>query len=227
MAIVIGIPVYPGTNCDFDVYKAIKLAGAIPKRIWYKDYEEIKKVDAVVIPGGFSYADYIRAGAIAARTKMTEIIKELGANGMPILGICNGFQILVESGILPGALAVNKNARFICRWVHLKVLRIDTPFTQLYAEGEIIKMPIAHMEGRYVPGEGFSDDLIVLQYSDRKGNVNDESNPNGSYKNIAGIVNREGNIMGLMPHPERASERILGGNDGLRMFKALIDYLKR
>ena len=227
MVVTIGIPVYPGTNCDIDVYKAVKLAGASPKRIWYKDYKEMRKVDAIVIPGGFSYADYIRAGAIAARTKMTETIKELAEDGMLVLGICNGFQVLVESGMLPGALTVNKSARFICRWVYLKVARNDIPFTQLYDEGEVIRMPIAHMEGRYIPSRGFNKRLIVLQYADSCGNVTEDANPNGSYMNIAGIISARENVLGLMPHPERALEDSLGGSDGLRMFKSLIEYLRR
>ena len=223
----IGVVVYPGTNCDFDVAHALKIAGAKPFRIWYKEISELNDVDAIVIPGGFSYGDYIRAGAIAAQTKITEKVREMAENGMPILGICNGFQVLVESGILPGALTVNKTARFVCKWVHLKVVRADTPFTSLFEENEVIKMPIAHAEGRYIPDKNFSTDLVVLQYSNEKGEVNENSNPNGSYLNVAGISNKGKNVLGLMPHPERASEKILGGEDGLRMFKSLLEFLKR
>ncbi len=223
----IGVVVYPGTNCDFDVVHALKIAGAKPFRIWYKEISELNDVDAIVIPGGFSYGDYIRAGAIAAQTKITEKVREMAENGMPILGICNGFQVLVESGILPGALTVNKTARFVCKWVHLKVVRADTPFTSLFEENEVIKMPIAHAEGRYIPDKNFSTDLVVLQYSNEKGEVNENSNPNGSYLNVAGISNKGKNVLGLMPHPERASEKILGGEDGLRMFKSLLEFLKR
>ena len=223
----IGVVVYPGTNCDFDVAHALKIAGAKPFRIWYKEISELNDVDAIVIPGGFSYGDYIRAGAIAAQTKITEKVREMAENGMPILGICNGFQVLVESGILPGALTVNKTARFVCKWVHLKVVRTDTPFTSLFEENEVIKMPIAHAEGRYIPDKNFSTDLVVLQYSNEKGEVNENSNPNGSYLNVAGISNKGKNVLGLMPHPERASEKILGGEDGLRMFKSLLEFLKR
>jgi len=223
----IAVITYPGTNCDFDVVYALKIAGAKPLRIWYKEISSLNDADAVIIPGGFSYGDYVRAGAIAARTKITEKVREMADNGMPILGICNGFQVLVESKILPGALTVNKRARFVCKWVYLKVIRNDTPFTLLFEEGEVIRMPIAHAEGRYVPDEKFSTDLVVLQYSDEKGEITEDCNPNGSYLNIAGISNKDRNVLGLMPHPERASEKILGGDDGLRMFKSLLEFLKR
>ncbi|AEC51770.1 phosphoribosylformylglycinamidine synthase I [Pyrococcus sp. NA2] len=216
--------VFPGTNCDFETVEAIRKAGGEAERVWYK--ESIKDFDGVVLPGGFSYADYLRAGAIAARQRIIEEVKELAKEGRPVLGICNGFQILTESGLLPGALRPNKIPRFICRWVHLKVRDVNTPFTQLYEPGEIIKMPIAHAEGNYYVDDP-SRVRIVFQYSDKEGKITEEANPNGSVLNIAAVANEEGNVLGTMPHPERASDIHLGSEDGLRLFKSMVEWVKR
>jgi len=216
--------VFPGTNCDFETVEAIKKAGGEAERVWYKSL--LKDFDGVVLPGGFSYADYLRAGAISARAEIMEEVKALANDGKPILGICNGFQVLTESGLLPGALRPNKVPRFLCRWIYLRVAETETAFTQFYKEGEVIRMPIAHAEGNY-----YADDLgkvkIVFQYSDANGEISEEANPNGSLLNIAGISNEKGNVLGMMPHPERASDRWLGSEDGLKVFKSMVEYAKK
>ena len=216
--------VFPGTNCDFETVEAIKKAGGDAERVWYKS--PLKDFDGVVLPGGFSYADYLRAGAISARAEIMEEVKALANDGKPILGICNGFQVLTESGLLPGALRPNKVPRFLCRWIYLRVAETETAFTQFYKEGEVIRMPIAHAEGNY-----YADDLgkvkIVFQYSDANGEISEEANPNGSLLNIAGISNEKGNVLGMMPHPERASDRWLGSEDGLKVFKSMVEYAKK
>ncbi|RLF84583.1 phosphoribosylformylglycinamidine synthase I [Thermococci archaeon] len=216
--------VFPGTNCDFETVEAIRKAGGKVERVWYKS--SLKDFDGVVLPGGFSYADYLRAGAISARAEIMEEVKVLANDGKPILGICNGFQVLTESGLLPGALRPNKVPRFLCKWVYLKVSDTQTAFTQFYEEGEVIRMPIAHAEGNY-----YANDLnkvkIAFQYSDENGNITNDVNPNGSLLNIAGISNEKGNILGMMPHPERASDRWLGSEDGLKVFKSIVEYVKR
>lgn len=216
--------VFPGTNCDFETVEAIKKAGGEAERVWYKS--PLKDFDGVVLPGGFSYADYLRAGAISARAEIMEEVKALANDGKPILGICNGFQVLTESGLLPGALRPNRVPRFLCRWVYLRVAETETAFTQFYKEGEVIRMPIAHAEGNY-----YADDLgkvkIVFQYSDANGEISEKANPNGSLLNIAGISNEKGNVLGMMPHPERASDRWLGSEDGLKVFKSMVEYAKK
>jgi phosphoribosylformylglycinamidine synthase len=179
-------------------------------------------LDGLVIPGGFSYGDHLRAGAIAAKMPVLENVKELAKEGKPILGICNGFQILCDSGLLPGALTNNTSMKFICKWVDLEVNNDKSVFTNLYKKNDVIRMPIAHGEGRYYCDEATlkelqDNDQIAFRYED---------NPNGSLYDIAGICNQEGNVLGLMPHPERASERILGGDDGLKMFEAMLNYIK-
>ncbi|MFA4662702.1 phosphoribosylformylglycinamidine synthase I [Pyrococcus kukulkanii] len=216
--------VFPGTNCDFETVEAIRKAGGKAERVWYKG--SIKDYDGVVLPGGFSYADYLRAGAIAARQRIMDEVREFVEEGKPVLGICNGFQVLTESGILPGALRPNKIPRFICRWVYLKVVDTNTAFTRLYEPGEVIKMPIAHAEGNYYI-DNPSKVRIVFQYSDEKGNITEDTNPNGSVLNIAGISNEKGNVLGMMPHPERASDRFLGSEDGLRVFRSMVEWVKR
>ncbi|USS40954.1 phosphoribosylformylglycinamidine synthase I [Thermococcus aggregans] len=215
--------VFPGTNCDFETVEAIKKAGGEAERVWYKS--SLKDFDGVVLPGGFSYADYLRAGAISARAEIMEEVKALVSEGKPVLGICNGFQILTESGLLPGALRPNKVPRFLCKWVYLRVNDAQTAFTQFYKEGEVIRMPIAHAEGNY-----YTDSpkvRIVFQYSNEKGNVTEDANPNGSLLNIAGVSNEKGNVLGMMPHPERASDKWLGSEDGLKVFKSMVEYAKR
>ena len=216
--------VFPGTNCDFETVEAIKKAGGKAERIWYK--ESLKDFDGVVLPGGFSYADYLRGGAISARAEIMEEVKELAKEGKPVLGICNGFQILTEVKLLPGALRPNKIPRFLCKWVYLRVVDTETAFTGFYKEGEVIKMPIAHAEGNYY-ANNLSKVRIAFQYSNENGEIIEDANPNGSLLNIAGISNENGNVLGMMPHPERASDRWLGSEDGLRVFKSMVKYAKR
>ena len=227
----IGVIVFPSTNCDFDVEQVLReIVKVNVERIWYKNRGNIKDCDAIVIPGGFSYGDYLRAGAIAAKVPMMDDIKEISGDGMPILGICNGFQILCEAGLLEGSLSVNASTKFICGWVNLRVENSENTFTRFYKKSEVIRIPINHMEGRYVADKETLNRLnengqVLFRYCDAEGKTTPKSNPNGSLENIAGICNTEGNIVGLMPHPERASEKILGGKDGLKMFLGMIDDL--
>ena len=228
----IGIIVFPSTNCDFDVEHVLRdIVKVRAERIWYKDRGKVKDCDAIVIPGGFSYGDYLRAGAIAAKMPMMGDIKEIAGWGTPILGICNGFQILCESGLLKGSLSVNTSTKFICEWVNLMVENSKNEFTKFYKKGHVIRIPINHMEGRYVADKETLKSLnensqILFRYCNPEGKTTPQSNPNGSLENIAGICNKEGNIVGLMPHPERASENILGGEDGLKMFLGMVDALE-
>jgi len=223
-----GIPVYPGSNCDRDVGWVIeKVLGHQAVYLWHKE-RDLKGVDAVIIPGGFSYGDYLRAGAMAKISPITEAICEFAQRGGLVMGICNGFQILLEAGLLPGAMLPNKNLSFICKFVYLRVENTDIPFTSLYRKGEVLRIPIAHAEGNYTCPEGTLKEIeergqVVLRYSSSKGEVSPEFNPNGSLNNIAGICNKEGNVFGLMPHPERASEAILGSTDGFKMFKSIVE----
>ena len=225
-----GIPVYPGSNCDRDVGWVIeRVLGHEVKYLWHRE-TDLSGVDCVVIPGGFSYGDYLRAGAMAKISPVTEAICEFAEKGGLVMGICNGFQILLEAGLLPGAMLPNKTLSFICEFVHLRVENADTPFTKLYEKGEVLRIPIAHADGNYtcppqVLEEIESNGQVVLRYCSPEGEVSPEFNPNGSLNNIAGICNKRGNVFGLMPHPERASEAILGSEDGYRMFSSIVESL--
>jgi len=204
---------FPGTNGDYDVLRALELAGARGELVWYRDYAA-GKYDAVVLAGGFSYGDRLRAGAIAAATKAMDHVREDAERGVPVLGICNGFQILTEAGLLPGALIPNDPPGFISRWVAVRVVDTRTPFTYLYEEGEVVYMPIAHGEGRYVPAGEYK---AAFKYVD---------NPNGSVDDVAGVA--VGNVLGLMPHPERAVGPHVsrGGVGGLKLWLSLKQWLK-
>jgi phosphoribosylformylglycinamidine synthase len=220
------VAIFPGTNCDTDTYYALKLLGANVEYIWHEE-SNLKGFDVVVLPGGFSYGDYLRTGAIAQFSPLMTALREFIEKGKFVIGICNGFQILLEAGILPGAMLVNQHLRFICRYVHLRVENNETPFTSLYQPGEVIKIPIAHHSGNYFADLETLEKLkannqIVFRYCSETGEVNKESNPNGSLENIAGIVNERKNVLGLMPHPERACEALLGSEDGQRLFLSLI-----
>ena len=222
-----GVVVFPGSNCDHDTYHVLKkVLGAEVLYIWHKE-SSLSLFDAIVLPGGFSYGDYLRAGAVARFSPvMTEIV-HYAREGGPVLGICNGFQILLESGLLPGALIPNEKMRFLCQDVHIKVVGNDTVFTQEYEKDQVLKMPIAHYSGNYYAEEDVlrqleDDNRIAFQYCSMQGEVNEASNPNGSKLNIAGIFNEYKNVLGMMPHPERASESILGSDDGLGIFKSLL-----
>ncbi|QIW24373.1 phosphoribosylformylglycinamidine synthase I [Sulfolobus sp. S-194] len=214
---------FPGTTCEVDVYKALLEAGVESEIVKYKDFDP-DKYNAVILPGGFSFGDYLRAGSIAASTETIKKVKEMADEGKIVIGICNGFQILVESGLLEGALLPNLNLRFISKWVYLRVIRFDTAITRGLNKN-ILKMPIAHAEGRfYLNDIEKAKKYAVMLYSDENGNVNDKVNPNGSILNIASIANEEGNVIGMMPHPERASFKltsIMGETDGLLLFKVL------
>jgi phosphoribosylformylglycinamidine synthase len=209
---------YPGSNCDLDALEILRdVAKARTDLVWHKDLED-DDYDAYVLPGGFSYGDYLRAGAIAATSPSLRIVKEAAEGGKPVLGICNGFQILVEAGLLPGAVLRNSRLRFVCTWTNLRVETTRTPFTNRAEKGQVLEMPIAHNEGRYYLDKDQIPDLernqqIVFRYVSEKSEATEDANPNGSIDNIAGICNQTGNVMGLMPHPERASLQVLSPDD--------------
>lgn len=226
----IAIIQFGGTNCDLDVLHVLKeVMGLDAETVWYKQ-EDLSGFDGVVVPGGFSYGDYLRAGAIAARTPIMDSVKKLAAEGKPVIGICNGFQVLTEAGMLKGALTTNAYPKFRCHWTSLRVEAVDTPFTSKFRKGEVIRLPIAHMEGKFYAEEEALAELnenerVAFRYVDENGKITDEANPNGSIENIAGIVNEGRNVIGLMPHPERASEAILGSDTGRKMFESMADYI--
>ena len=221
------IVVLPGSNCDHDALHVTKdVLGADAELLWHKD-TDLRGADCVIVPGGFAYGDYLRAGALAKFAPVMEPIRRHAANGGLVLGICNGFQVLTEAGLLPGALMRNEHLRFVSRDIDLRVEQTNTPFTCELAEGAVLRMPVAHGEGNYFADDAMLDELerhgqIVFRYCDAEGRVTRESNPNGSARNIAGICNRERNVLGLMPHPERCAEEILGNVDGLGIFKSIV-----
>ena len=225
-----GVIVFPGSNCDHDAYHVIsKHVGQPVDFIWHRD-TDLSSYDAVIIPGGFSYGDYLRAGALARFSPVMASVKKFAARGGYVLGICNGFQILCEAGLLPGALIRNRDLHFICEHVTVRVESVDTPFTNQVKRGEVLRLPIAHADGNYVCDDATlkqlqTEDSIILRYCDENGVPTEASNPNGSRDNIAGICNRERNVMGLMPHPERACEELLGSTDGRDIFRSLAGTL--
>ncbi len=222
-----GVVVFPGSNCDHDTYHVLKkVIGAEVFYIWHKE-SSLRLFDAIILPGGFSYGDYLRAGAVARFSPVMNEIVNYVRDGGPVLGICNGFQILLESGLLPGALIPNEKMRFLCQDVHIKVVNSDSMFTKCYEKEQVLKMPIAHYSGNYFAEDDVlkqleDQDRIAFQYCNADGEVADVHNPNGSKLNIAGIFNEYKNVLGMMPHPERASEKILGSEDGLGIFKSLL-----
>ena len=222
-----GIVTFPGSNCDYDAYHAVVDAiGEEGVYLWHKSHD-LEGSDVVILPGGFSYGDYLRAGAIA---RFSPIMREVVAHarrGGPVLAVCNGFQIACEAGLLPGALLRNESLCFVCKPVRLRVENVDTLFTHRYAEGQLLRIPIAHGEGRYTADADTLDRLegdggVVFRYVDAFGAASAEANPNGSMRNIAGIVNAQGNVLGMMPHPERAVDSLLGSNDGLPLFESIL-----
>jgi len=227
-----GVLRFPGSNCDDDtihvVDRVLRDRGSRGRIIWHKDHA-LGDVDVVIVPGGFSYGDYLRAGAIAAFSPIMSAVIDFAKAGGPVLGICNGFQILCESGLLEGALTRNESLRFICRDVHCVVEGRPTPFTHAIPAGRHLKMSVAHAEGRYVhpePERLEGEGQVVFRYCSADGEVADEANPNGSFHSIAGVCNAEGNVVGLMPHPERACEDLLGhgGQQGMALFEAALAW---
>lgn len=225
-----GVIVFPGSNCDDDMMHVLgDVMGQKVEKIWHKSTSlpDFKAGDCIILPGGFSYGDYLRSGAIASHAPIIPAIREFAESGGMIWGICNGFQVLCEMQLLPGALLKNKNQLFISKSVYLKVASTKSPITRGLKEGQLLKMPLAHSEGRYYTDPGTlkeleENDQILFYYSDEKGQVNEHTNMNGSLANIAGICNKERNIFGMMPHPERASEKLLGSEDGRLLFESLI-----
>jgi phosphoribosylformylglycinamidine synthase len=216
--VTVAVVSFGGSNCDRDVAKALGRVDVPADVVWYKDEEEVAGADGVVLPGGFSYGDYLRAGAMAARTPVMERVRERAEDGVPVLGICNGAQILCESDVVQGAYAQNLSAKFQCEPTRLRVETTDTPFTDRFDEGDIIEIPIAHAEGRYVPDDLDAlrdNDRVLFRYVDEDGEATDAANPNGSVDNIAGVVGESRNVAAMMPHPERASHPLLGSDDGL------------
>ena len=219
--------VFPGSNCDRDVALALRqVSGREPLMVWHRE-ASLPPLDLIVVPGGFSYGDYLRCGAIAAHSPVMRAVRERAAEGVPVLGICNGFQVLTEAGLLPGALLRNAGLRFVCKDIFLRVESGETPFTRGYRAGEVIRLPIAHNEGNYfadaetlarLEGEG----RVAFRYCSAEGAVDEASNPNGSLAGIAGILDARGRVLGMMPHPERLADPQLGGTDGRPMFEALL-----
>jgi phosphoribosylformylglycinamidine synthase subunit PurQ / glutaminase len=226
----IGVVVFPGSNCDHDAYHVVKhVLGSTPAFVWHKE-TELPPLDAVILPGGFAYGDYLRAGALAARSPVMGAVRAFAAKGGPVLGICNGFQVLVESGLLPGALLRNRGLKFIHQPVHLKVENAASRFTSRCRSDRPLSMPISHAEGNYHADEETLNRLegegrVAFRYCDSRGRLTDESNVNGSQRAIAGILNEAGNVLGLMPHPDRAAEAELGSDDGRAVFESLLASL--
>ncbi|MDZ3838026.1 MAG: phosphoribosylformylglycinamidine synthase subunit PurQ [Rhodospirillales bacterium] len=222
--------VFPGSNCDRDVAVALERVTGFPaKMVWHAE-TDLAGFDLIVVPGGFAYGDYLRCGAMAAHSPvMREVVSRAQAGAM-VLGICNGFQVLTEAGLLPGALMRNAELRFVCRDVTLRVETSDSPFTRRYGQGEVIRIPIAHNEGNYFADEDtldrlFAEDRVAFRYCSPAGEADGAANPNGSQRNIAGILNERRNVLGLMPHPERMAEPALGGTDGRGLFESLVAAL--
>jgi phosphoribosylformylglycinamidine synthase len=226
------IVVFPGSNCDHDAYHAAKhVLGHDAEFVWHKE-TSLRGADVVVLPGGFSHGDYLRTGAIARFSPVMGAVRAFAAAGGPVLGICNGFQVLLEAGLLPGAMLRNAGLKFRCEHVFLRVEQTDTPFTSLCTQGQVLRIPIAHGEGNYFAEPDVIAALdanrqVVFRYATRTGEVTPEANPNGSIHNIAGICNEGRNVVGLMPHPERACELALGSRDGRVMFESVVTALTR
>lgn len=222
-----GVVVFPGSNCDHDTFYVLKdVYQQEAVFLWHKD-RRLHDVDCVVLPGGFSYGDYLRSGAIARFSPLMREVEAFAASGGLVLGICNGFQVLLELGLLPGAMIRNKRLKFLCQFVHIRIESEQTPFSGVGRKGQILKIPIAHFDGNYYAdpktlAELEENNQVIFRYTDPSGKISDDANVNGSMHNIAGIANRKGNVLGMMPHPERASESILGSEDGRIIFDSLI-----
>lgn len=223
--------VFPGSNCDRDVAVALEASmGSKPLMVWHRD-TQLPDLDLIVVPGGFSYGDYLRCGAMAAHSPIMREVKAQAEKGTRVLGICNGFQILTETGLLPGVLMRNRNLKFICRDVYLRVENAGTDFTRKHKAGDVVRYPIAHAEGNYfVEAETFrameGNGQVAFRYCSKTGEVSDAVNPNGALSNVAGVYNETKTVLGLMPHPERLAEDLLGGSDGKKMFDSLVEALR-
>jgi phosphoribosylformylglycinamidine synthase subunit PurQ / glutaminase len=225
-----GVLVFPGSNCDHDAYNVIAEVARQPVTFLWHDSEDLQGVDAVLVPGGFAYGDYLRTGAIARFSPVMQSVQRFAAGGGLVLGICNGFQILTEAGLLPGALMRNAGLKYICKQVHLRAETTDSPFTRTVARGDVLQMPIGHMEGNYfcTPEDLArleAEDRIAFRYVTPQGDATAEANPNGSLSNIAGILNEKRNVLGMMPHPDRSSEALLGSADGWKIFESMVEAL--
>ncbi len=222
-----GVVQFPGSNCDYDTFHALRdVMRQDTVLLWHKSHD-LHGVDCVVLPGGFSYGDYLRSGAIARFSPLMSEVKAFARSGGPVLGICNGFQVLLELGLLPGAMLRNKSLKFLCQHVHIRIENDRTPFTRSGKKGRVLRIPIAHFDGNYyAPPRTLAaiekNRQVVFRYSDAAGNLTEEANVNGSLHNIAGLMSRDGNVLGLMPHPERAAEALLGSEDGRVIFESLI-----
>ena len=232
MAPRIGVVVFPGSNCDHDVYHVAKhVLGRAARYIWHKD-RDLRGADVVVLPGGFSYGDYLRTGAIARFSPVMDEVRKFANRGGHVIGICNGFQILLEAGLLPGAMRRNDSLKYVCRDVHVKVENALTPWTRKFAKGETVRIPIGHGDGNYfIDDDGRKrledQNQIAFRYVSAGGVRGEEgANPNGSLSDIAGVTNARGNVLGMMPHPERLAESVLGGDDGKRLFESIIESVE-
>lgn len=225
-----GVVTFPGSNCDFDTYHVLKEEmGFDTVKLWHKDHD-LQGVDFVFLPGGFSYGDYLRSGAVARFSPIMEQVIAHANHGGFVMGICNGFQVLCEAGLLDGVLMRNASQKFICKNIHLKSVSLNTMITSSLSSNEVLKVPIAHAEGNYYAHADDiarleNEDQILFRYCDEAGNVNEESNPNGSLNNIAGVTNKGRNVFGMMPHPERASEEVLGNKDGRKLFEGILHLI--
>src|SRR5580765_7062757 len=226
-----GIVVFPGSNCDHDAYHATKhVLGQDAEFVWHKD-TDLKGADVLILPGGFSYGDYLRTGAIARFSPVTKEVRDFAARGGPVLGVCNGFQILLEAELIPGAMLRNRTVKFVCAHVNVRVEQTDTPFTSAARKGQVLRIPIAHGEGNYYAAPEVLARLeanrqVIFRYTTSDGEATDESNPNGAINNIAGLCNEARNVVGLMPHPERACESSLGSADGLVILDSVVQSVK-
>lgn len=225
-----GVVVFPGSNCDHDTFHVIKdVCGQEVFYLWHKDHD-LNNADCVVLPGGFSYGDYLRSGAIAKFSPLMQELQEFAQKGGLVLGICNGFQVLLELGLLPGAMLRNKNLKFLCEHVNLKIENDQTPFSNQGQKNQVLRIPIAHFDGNFYASPAAIEEIkannqIVFRYSDETGRITEEANVNGSLENIAGLINIQRNVLGMMPHPERASESLLGSEDGWIIFESIIHHL--
>jgi len=226
-----GVIVFPGSNCALDSYHLVR--DVLHEKVEYIRYDQkhLDGFDVIILPGGFTYGDYLRSGALAARTPVMEAVAGFAAAGGLVLGICNGFQVLAEAGLLPGALCRNDSLQFRCRQVLVRVENSSLPVTKRTAEGRVLKMPVAHGDGSYYAPPELLKELenrgqVIFRYVDAEGKVTAKANPNGSVDNIAGVANRHGNVVGMMPHPERAGEKALGSTDGLALFESMIDFCR-